>query len=447
MRSLAVVLLAACTVPSEPTGKDPTTPADTDLQVETDQMDTDDPDTDLGADSDPGLDPPDAANDAPLIRALIADGGDVAQVLHTVAWSGGWPAWAGDDTWLFLAPGDDPWLLAGDFNGWTPAPMVRAEGFSWAEVQISEPWDLGYKLVRDVTGREPEWLADPWARSYRYDENGRLSLVLPGSDRPHLERWPGLEGQGLRPRDVDVWVPAGEGPWPLLVMHDGRNLFDPEAIWGGWRLSEALTAASGDVLVVALDNTPDRMSEYTHARDTVDGIGTIDPLGAEYADLVALDVVPWAEATWSTDGRRGVMGSSLGGLISLFIAHRHPDTFDFAASLSGTLGWGRFGEDELTVGELFEAEGRRDTMLYLDSGGGPGADGRCTDPDRDGWTEDDPDSNDNYCETRQVADTLAGVGYVWEEDLVHWWEEDAPHNELAWAARVQQPIDLFLALP
>ena len=36
-------------------------------------------------------------------------------------------------------------------------------------------------------------------------------------------------------------VPPGDGPWPVLYAHDGQNLFAPDAIWGGWRLGEAVT--------------------------------------------------------------------------------------------------------------------------------------------------------------------------------------------------------------
>ncbi|HMV67676.1 MAG TPA: alpha/beta hydrolase-fold protein [Myxococcota bacterium] len=435
---MITLLLAACVVPAEPAAKDPTTPADTDRPV----------DTDPALDTIDTLDPADPAADAARVRALIERGGDVGAVLRDVAWSAGWPVWDGEGSYLIVAPGEDPWQLAGPFNDWTPTPMTRADGFSWAAVAIASPWDVGYKLVLPGDGGAPDvWLADPWARFYTWDDNGRMSLLAAGSDHPHLERWPGLTGRGLAARDVDVWVPAGEGPWPLLVMHDGRNLFDPEAIWGGWRLGEALDAASGPVLVVGLDNTPDRMSEYTHAADTIAGLGAFEPRGDDYADLVALDVVPWAEATWSTDGRRGVMGSSLGGLISLYIAHRHPGTFTFAGSLSGTLGWGRFGEDHPTVGDLYAPEGHRDTVIYADSGGGPGEDDRCRDLDRDGWPEDDPDSADNYCETRQFVDQLAGQGYAWDDDLFHVWQQGAPHNEAAWASRVGVALERLLAAP
>ena len=140
----------------------------------------------------------------------------------------------------------------------------------------------------------------------------------------------------------------------------------------------------------------------------------------------------------------GVMGSSLGGLISLFIALEHPSTFNFAGSLSGTLGWGRFGENNPTIGELYATKGHFPTAIYVDSGGGDGGDG-CTDPDGDGWPEDDPNAQDNYCENSQFIEWLKGNEWTEGTDLRAVWRPDAPHNEASWADRVEEPLRQFLS--
>lgn len=152
------------------------------------------------------------------------------------------------------------------------------------------------------------------------------------------------------------------------------------------------------------------------------------------------------EATYGSTGHDGLMGSSLGGLISLHVAWARPGEYDFVASLSGTLGWGTLGLREETMEQRWLASPPPGVAVYVDSGGGPGADPACLDLDGDGQAEDDPDAADNYCETRQFADALAGAGFVWQQDLWHWWEPDAPHDEAAWAARVGLPLDLFLSL-
>lgn len=381
-----------------------------------------------------------ASDDLALVEALVAGEGDPAQVVRQVAWSGGWPVVDGTSAWFVLVDGGGPWSVAGDFDAWSPEPMTAGEGFWWARVEVGDPTGLRYKFT---TGTD--WIADPAARSYTYDGYGEISFVRPPLDTYRLDRWPGVEAEGLRPRDLRVYVPAGDGPWPVLYAHDGQNLFDPHAIWGGWRLQDAL-ATRDPMLVVGIDNTEDRFDEYTHVADDI-GLGA--PVGGDgdaYAALVDGTIRPHVEATYGSTGLDGTFGSSLGGLVSLVIAQDHPGDYDFAASLSGTLGWGRFALENETVEERWLAAPPAGTVVYVDSGGGPGDDGGCFDLDGDGFSEDDPDSSDNYCETRQFADDLAAHGWTWDDDLFHWWEPGATHDEVAWSLRVGQPIDTFLSL-
>ncbi|MEQ1505621.1 MAG: alpha/beta hydrolase-fold protein, partial [Myxococcota bacterium] len=382
--------------------------------------------------------------DLALVTDLVDGRASVDDVVPAIGWSGGWPVHEvdpveGEAAW-FVVPGDDgPWSVATSVDGWIEQPMVHADGFWWLRVSLGQPsTGATYKLVSDGV-----WIADPLARSYTYDAFGEMSYVAAPTDLPRLDRWPGLDGEGLAPRDLRVYVPAGAGPWPVLYANDGQNLFDPGAIWGGWHLQDAL-ADRAPILVVGIDNTIDRFDEYTHVPDDI-GYGRMGGEGDAYAALIEDHVRPHIEATYGSTGVDGLLGSSLGGLIALHVADRYPGRYDFVASLSGTLGWGRFGADNETIEERWLASLPLGTAVYVDSGGGPGEDG-CQDLDGDGFPEDDPDSADNYCETRQFADALAAAGFTWDVDLWHWWEPDAPHAEIAWAARVGMPLDEFLTL-
>lgn len=398
-------------------------------------------DTDTDVDTDPETDP-DTDTDGPRddeawARALIDGSVGVDEAMSAVAAGHGWPVHTEADTWLFVAEGAG-WSLAGDFNGWTPEPMTDGAGFSWIERSIEAPDGALYKFVHNG-----EFSADPWARHYFYDEFGEYSLVAPGSMAPRLDRWPEVTDGVVTPRTIRVYVPGGAGPWPVLYMHDGQNLFDPAAKFGYWRLQDAVAATSG-ILIVGLDNTRSRMSEYTHVDDVAEGT-PVTAAGDDYAAFVVDEVKPWIETEYGSTGLDGVLGSSLGGLISLYIADQYPTSFDFAGSMSGTLGWGRFGATNETIGERYAAEGRRAFAIYVDSGGSDGGDG-CTDPNGDGFPFDDPTDADNYCANRWFADTMADVGYVWGSDLMHWHEPGAAHNEAAWAARVDKPLAFFLSL-
>ena len=430
--ALLLALLLACQPGDTDQPKDDSSPPGDTGDSDTVQDDTGDPDTGDTGDTVPG----DCAADEQALRTLIPmanpSSAVVDAVLEGVAAGCGWPIEAGNGAMLFACNcGNGDWSVAGDFDDWHGQAMIKNGALHWAEVEVPSPTDAGYKLTNGT-----DWRADPWARRYLYDSNGELSLVR--AEQAHLERWPGFEAAGLRSRSVRVWVPEHGQFDRILYAHDGQNLFDPGAMWGGWRMQEALPEG---ILVVANDNTADRMEEYTHVQDRIHG-AWYGGEGDTYAAFVHEQLRPWAEQTYGAAGMHGLLGSSLGGLISLHIAQRYPGEYRFAASMSGTLGWGSIGATNETMIERYAAAGHQATALYLDSGGS----GSCYDSDGDGIQDDDPSSSDNYCETNQLADTLAGLGYQYEQDLWHWWEPGAEHNELAWAERVHLPLTVFASL-
>ncbi|MCA9702019.1 MAG: hypothetical protein KC431_31140, partial [Myxococcales bacterium] len=173
----------------------------------------------------------------------------------------------------------DPGLdlaLVGDFNGWEPSldPMEEVvPGFYVRVTQLPAPASGLYKLVEGGT-----YFADPLARRFAWDEFGEYSQVDAIAGRSHYERWPDFDMSAglLQPRTVTVYLPADawqeQQPLPTLYMHDGQNLFAPDALWGGWQvgftLDEAIGAAVLDpLLVVGVDNTSDRFDEYTQVGD------------------------------------------------------------------------------------------------------------------------------------------------------------------------------------
>jgi predicted alpha/beta superfamily hydrolase len=368
------------------------------------------------------------AGAGPSVEDLLADlRADLEGTMKREADASGWPVPV-DGGFLFVSTDLTHAELAGDHDGWAGTPMNQDDGFAWLVLEVAP--GSKYKLK----GGE-DFGADPWARSYDYDDFGEISLVVPVV--AHVDRFFGVGGATIAPRMLRVWVPA-EPATHVLYLHDGQNLFDPSAFFGGWRLQEAAPPA---MLLVGLDNTDARMDEYTHVEDDLEG----QPIGGEgdaYADYLKDVVRPFVAARYGEPDRAGVMGSSLGGLISLHIADRHPGEYAFAASLSGTVGWGSIGAQNETIIARYAAHGHQGSVLYVDSGG----DGACFDADADGTEDDDPDASDNYCENAQLRETLLAVGYADGVDLHYVWEPGAPHNEAAWAARVGVPLGIFAGL-
>lgn len=366
----------------------------------------------------------------PCMQTVEALRADVEGTLYAKAAESGWPLALDDqNTYMFVSTNSQLPLVAGDFDGWTGTALTKDNGFSWLCTKAT-PGD-GYKFTD-----KNNWIADPFSRSYNYDQFGEISFVKPS--KSHLDRHFSVEGNNLVPRTVRVWVPEG-GYDRVLYVHDGQNLFDPDAFFGGWKLQES---APTGILMVGIDNTVNRMDEYTHIVDMIEGT-VYGGKGDDYAAFVQNTVRPLIQKTYGEKGPIGTMGSSLGGLISFHIAYQYPGEYAFAASLSGTMGWGSITLNNATMIERYAMKGHQATVLYLDSGGNGTT---CADTDMDGIQDDDPMSADNYCENIQMKDTLELVGYVLGTDLAHWWEPDAPHNEAAWAARVFRPLDMFAGL-
>ncbi len=373
--------------------------------------------------------------DESLFNELLAGTRSPDSVLYDVSVSDGWPI-AGSQGYIFLLQdsGGGPWYLAGDHNGWALDPMNKGSGYYWLVADVPDPEGSLYKFV---DGRK-RYSADPYARAYGYDDYGEYSLVLGGG--AHIERWPWIGDGVVEARTLRVWVP----PEPMthqVYVHDGQNLFDPDAIWGGWRLQESLGPST---MAIGLDNSEAyRIDDYTHVTDFIYG-DWYGGGGDDYADYVEQTVRPLIEGRYGAAPVVGVMGSSLGGLISLHQALRYPDAYDFVASMSGTVGWGSIGATNETIIERSADAGHGSAVIYLDSGGSEGE--GCEDRDGDGIEDDAIGASDNYCENLQLVGTLEDAGYEWEVDLYHWWEPDADHNESEWAARVWIPLSILESL-
>ncbi len=328
--------------------------------------------------------------------------------------------------------------LAGDFNDWVAGeyPLVEPVaglGFYYVLAQPGQTPEGLYKLV-DEDGEEDVFFADPLARRFGWDQFGEYSQVDDLADRSHHERWSGFDqGVGpLLPRTVTVYLPAGalaEAAMPVLYMHDGQNLFSPDAFFGGWRVSEALDTAIGDgtvapLVVVGIDNTAARLDEYTPVPDILEG-SRVGGQAEDYADFVVDGVMPFVEARYPVavdPAAVGTMGSSLGGLVSLYLGLAHPEEFGQVGSMSGTVDWGSFGAANPTIDQLYLDDPPLGLRIYLDSGGGAGI--GCPGGD-----------SDNYCGNVRTADVLRGLGWVDEDDLFYRWQPGAGHNEAAWADR------------
>ena len=330
--------------------------------------------------------------------------------------------------------------VAGEFNDWDPSALSTSQPVDGVPLFVAyagpgEALGSAYKFVFEGS----DFVADPRARRFDWDEFGEYSITGPRPGSGHHERWPDFD-QGidpLSPRDVTVWVPPDldpSNPLPVLYLQDGQNLFDPSAPFGGWGASataaDAIQSGSlSPVLLVGIDNTAARFDEYSHTTEDL-GNGPVGGSGGDYADFIVDGLKPFVDERYPTRTDRdatGIMGSSMGGLISLYTAWRHPAVFGFAASMSGTLWWGEGGPEGSTIIDLFAADPPSGLGVYLDSGGDPPC----------------PGASDNYCAAVQMRDALVNAGWTEGVDLHYVWAPGAAHNEAAWAARFAGALQVW----
>jgi enterochelin esterase-like enzyme len=170
---------------------------------------------------------------------------------------------------------------------------------------------------------------------------------------PRLRLHPAFKSRFLPDeRDVIVYLPPGysrhpERTYPVLYLQDGQNLFDgrtsyvPGRTWAAREhADEAIKAGEVEPLViVGVNNTGDRrLAEYTHERDWQMGGGE----AANYGRLMTEELMPWIAAQYRVRTERdqtGVGGSSLGGLVSLYLGLRYAKYFGKLAVLSPSVWW------------------------------------------------------------------------------------------------------------
>lgn len=395
--------------------------------------------------------------DTVLAALERCDAGAFDEAMQDVAWHEGWPLHVGT-RWLFATRFSEAVAgtsLVGDVNGWdtTRWPGTRCDGRRYF-VALNEA-EFGaaaegakYKwfVVADGSYRPPNE-----ATQYGYDEFGRFGWVRAARGVAHLEQFPGLASAALpAPRALRVYVPAGFEPGGgaatrTLLLHDGQNVFHPDAAFGGWRVDEALRVRGSDIVAVAIDNAIDRMDAYTQISDDI-GDGPVGGQAHAYLALVRDQALPFVRARYgiAAEGPSLMMaGSSLGGLVTLVAAHDGLSSVGCAAAMSSTVGWGSIAPAAPPGRTLLHTWRGVHAPLYLDTGGSVA--GACRDSDADG-VDDDGEDSDNYCVNVQLRGVLERAGYVRGTNLHYRWAEGARHDEAAWAARIGEAIDVCTAM-
>ncbi len=255
-------------------------------------------------------------------------------------------------------------------------------------------------------------------------------------------------------RHVDLWTPpgyaAGNQRYPVLYMHDGQHALDPATAKHGitWGVREAVTGlmAEGAIpgcIIVAVWSGAQRRRDFM-PQGLFEGregealrrflaakfpAGYIEgsPASDGYLRFLVEELKPIIDARYRTlpdQPNTFVMGSSMGGLISLYAVERYPDVFFGSACLSTH--WVA-GENLLVdyLGERVPAPDKH--RLYFDFG---------------------TISLDAGYEPFQIRmdGWLEKAGYIRGQNWTTLKFEGATHTEAAWRERVHLPLRFHLGV-
>jgi predicted alpha/beta superfamily hydrolase len=268
-------------------------------------------------------------------------------------------------------------------------------------------------------------------------------------------------------RNVRIYFPRAydldlEARFPVLYVHDGQNVFSsagPDVAfgWGSWELDRTMErlvseGRMGEIMVVAVDNTPQRRWEYSGPRRP--RAGDPEEEGAQgtpyrsYVRFLVEELKPWVDQLYRTlpgPAHTAVLGSSLGGICSLALAWERPDVFGGAASLSGSFQIdGRWFLEEILGSHRGPPKPIR---VYLDSGAVTGG------------------GDDGAANTAAVAAELRRIGWTDGVDLLYYLDAEpltpdqlqpmgldagkfeeaqrSQHNELYWRLRVWRALEFL----
>lgn len=245
-----------------------------------------------------------------------------------------------------------------------------------------------------------------------------------------LERKQNVHSEFLsNDRDVYVWLPPGyaesDARYPVIYMHDGQNLFDPRALPGkvDWGVDEVIVdlvaqKKMAPAIVVGMANTMNRRREYAPG-----------PMGDGYARFIVEELIPQINSEYRTltgPENTTIAGSSMGGLMSLYLGWKHPEVFGRAGCFSTFL-----GQDDFEYLREMQRLGppSKSVRFYFDYGTG--------ESDNDEYSF--PKGQNALNEFFKASGLEEGTHF---RVVV---EEDAKHNEAAWRRRLPAALEWLQA--
>jgi predicted alpha/beta superfamily hydrolase len=338
---------------------------------------------------------------------------------------------------LFLA-GNAP-----ELGGWKPngVPLVlRSDGKYVTRVPLDKGSTVQFKVTRGT-----------WATQERGASGEDISnhlLLVPdegGTVAVTTATWQDLEPSAVltgdiryeravpsaflgNTRDVIIYLPLGYSDdtstrYPVLYMTDGQNLMDPRTSFAGeWGVDETAQrllrcGQMSPVIIVGVYNTSNRIAEYTQVADPTYGGGNAD----NYARFLLQELKPLIDQNYRTiaTAPAGVAGSSLGGLLSLYLGFSHPESFTKVGAVSPSIWW---ANKDITT-RYAGLPAKLPLRIWEDIG-----------------TDEGSTPQQEVDNAAAFRDVLVSKGWVPGDDLTYLQIPNATHSEPSWAARLDKVL-------
>jgi predicted alpha/beta superfamily hydrolase len=332
---------------------------------------------------------------------------------------------------------------------WGPPTLLRAgpEGHYLAELVFDKPpfggQPVQYKLhmLRAGKGHDDGWeegrnhplLLDRPALAVER-AFGATAAQLPLSRVGTIERLPSLASRHVGPREIQVWLPPGyagepKRRYPVLYLHDGQNVFDAAAAGAEWQVDETAQRLVGSgaiepMIIVAVASGTERFEDYTPTaampnsdpadKDKARPIGGGAP---RYARYLIEELKPLVDARYRTRpeaAQTAVGGSSLGGLVTMWLLLHHGDSFGAGLVVSPSIWW----DERFILRDVRAYRAAAHPKAWLDMGG-------------------QENGLEGLDVARQLRDALLASGWQNGPGFRYVEQADAGHDEAAWAARVE----------
>ena len=261
------------------------------------------------------------------------------------------------------------------------------------------------------------------------------------------------------PREINIWIPGDfdtTQKYAVIYMHDGQMLFDSTTTWNKqeWKVDETMNKLLREnkiinaIVVGIWNNNEYRSAEYVpqsifkripaQIKNSLEiNYFKSKPRSDDYLRFLVHELKPYIDSNYPTlsdPAHTFIMGSSKGGLISLYAICEYPQIFGGAACISTdwvlTIPQSQSEEKQFNLPATFRdyldesLPSPHDHRIYFDFGSA---------------------TLDSFYKPHQVLvdSIMARHGYTLDNwETKEFTGED--HSEVAWARRLHIPLEFLL---